>query len=285
MSCISIEILVWCERMVRDKEEQARLIRQASKQAIALALEGRWREAVGANKGILENFPGDVDTLNRLGRAHIELGEYAEARTAYTHAKELDPYNSIADKNLRRLAHLDGDEEATKGDSASKLEPNYFIEETGKAGVVRLQQLGPKEVLARMVAGDKVELQALGGNLSVKNEAGELLGMVEPRHGQRLARLMAGGNRYAANVTSSSEESLAVIIREIYQHPGQARQLSFPSRSVESMRPIGGNKLAHHHAEYEESLSEGPGYGLISEEDEAEPEGIDEGEEEEDDQQ
>ena len=285
MGWISTEILVWCERMVRDKEEQARLIRQASKQAITLALEGRWREAVEANKDILENFPGDVDTLNRLGRAHIELGEYAEARAAYTRAKELDPYNSIADKNLRRLAHLDGDEEATKGDSASKLEPNYFIEETGKAGVVRLHQLGPKEVLARMVAGDKVELQALGGNLSVKNEAGELLGMVEPRHGQRLARLMAGGNRYAANVTSSSEEFLAVIIREIYQHPSQAGQLSFPSRGVESMRPISGNKLAHRHAEYEEGLSEGPGYSLISEEDEAEPEGIDEGEEEEEDQQ
>jgi tetratricopeptide (TPR) repeat protein len=271
--------------MVRDKEEQARLIRQASKQAIALALEGLWREAVEANKAILEKFPGDVDTLNRLGRAQIELGEYAEARIAYTRAKELDPYNSIADKNLRRLAHLDGDEEATKGDSASKLEPHYFIEETGKAGVVRLQHLGPKEVLARMVAGDKVALQALGGNLSVKNEAGELLGMVEPRNGQRLARLMAGGNRYAANVTSSSEESLVIIIREIYQHPGQVGQLSFPSRSVENMRPIGGNKLAHHQAEYEEGLSEGPGYGLISEEDEAEPEGIDEGEAEEEDQQ
>jgi len=271
--------------MVRDKEEQDRLIRQASRQAIALALEGRWREAVEANKGILENFPNNVDTLNRLGRAHIELGEYAEARTAYTRAKGLDPYNSIADKNLRRLAHLNGDEENAKGDGATKLEPNYFIEETGKAGVVRLQQLGPKDVLARMVAGDKVELEATDGTLSVKNEAGELLGVVEARHGQRLARLMAGGNKYAASVTSSTEESLSIIIREMYQHPSQAGQLSFPSRGVESARPLGGDKLAHRHIEFEEGSSEGPGYGLLSEEDEAEPEGIDEGEVETEDQQ
>jgi Flp pilus assembly protein TadD len=94
--------------MVHDREEQVRLIRMASRQAVALALQGRWREAVEANKGILENFPSDVDTLNRLGRSHIELGEYAEARAAYTRAKALDPYNSIADKNLSRLAHLDG---------------------------------------------------------------------------------------------------------------------------------------------------------------------------------
>ena len=127
-------------------------------------------------------------------------------------------------------------------------------------------------------------MKRIDGNLSVKNEAGELLGVVEARHGQRLARLMAGGNRYAASVTSSSEESLAVIIREIYQHPSQAGQLSFPSKGVESLRPLGGDKLAHRHTEYEEGSSEEPGYGLLSEEDEAEPEGIDEGEEETEDQ-
>jgi tetratricopeptide (TPR) repeat protein len=270
--------------MVHDKEEQARLIRHSSKQAISLALEGRWREAVGANKAILENFPNDVDTFNRLGRAHIELGEYAEARAAYTRAKELDPYNSIADKNLRRLVHLDGDGEAGKGASVARLEPNYFIEETGKAGVVSLQQLGPKEVLARTVAGDKLELEVLDGNLRVKNEDGEFLGTLEPRHGQRLARLMAGGNRYAASVTSSSEDALTIIIREVYQDPSQAGQLSFPSKGVESMRAFGGDRLTHRHTEYDEGSSEESGYGLTSEEDEVEPESIDEGEGETEDQ-
>jgi hypothetical protein len=148
-----------------------------------------------------------------------------------------------------------------------------------------LQQLGPKEVLAKMVAGDKVMLQSAGGNLTVKNENGDMLGLVESRHGQRLIRLMAGGNKYAASVTSSSEESLSIIIREIYQHPNQAGQLSFPSKGVESLRPSINDKLAHRHAEYEEGASEEPGYGLLSEEDEAEPEGVDEGEEEEEDQQ
>ncbi len=268
---------------MHDKEEQARLIRQASKQAIALALEGRWKEAVEANKGILENFPGDVDTLNRLGRAHIELGEYDEARSAYTRARELDPYNSIADKNLKRLAHLDGDEEASKGEGASKLEPNHFIEETGKAGAIKLQKLGAKEVLARMVAGDKVDLVAMDGSLTVKNEVGERLGVVEPRHGQRLTRLMAGGNKYAASVTSSSDEAISVIIREVYQDPSQAGQLSFPSRGLESLHPTA-ERLAHRAGEYEEVASEESGFGLLSEEDEAEPEGIDEGEEESEDQ-
>ncbi len=267
--------------MAHDKEEQARLIRQASRQAIALAMEGRWREAVGANKGILETFPNDIDTLNRLGRAYIELGEYAEARAAYSRAKELDPYNSIADKNLRRLAHLAEDKEIPKSEGSTRLEPNYFIEETGKAGVVRLQQLGPKEVLAKMVAGDKATLEVLDGNLRVRNEDGEVLGMVESRHGQRLARLMAGGNKYVVSVTSSTEDSLAVMIREVFQHPAQVGQLSFPSKGLDSARLLAVDKLPHRRSDYDErSPEDEQGYGLVSDEEETEPEGMDAEEEE-----
>ena len=57
--------------MSYQEEERTRLKRQSSKQAIALALQGQWREAVAANKGILENFPKDVDAYNRLGRAYL----------------------------------------------------------------------------------------------------------------------------------------------------------------------------------------------------------------------
>jgi tetratricopeptide (TPR) repeat protein len=263
--------------MAHDKEEQARLIRQASRQAIALAMEGRWREAAGANNGLLETFPNDIDTLNRLGRAYIELGEYAEARAAYTRAKELDPYNSIADKNLRRLALLDGGKEMPKIEGSTRLDPNYFIEETGKAGIVRLQQLGSREVLAGIVAGDKVVLEAVDGNLHVKNEDGKFLGVVESRYGQRLARLMAGGNRYVASVTSSAEDSLSVIIREVYQHPAQAGQLSFPSKGLDSARLMNVERLPHRHSDYDEGSSdEDQGFGLISEDEETDTENMDE---------
>jgi Flp pilus assembly protein TadD len=61
---------------------------------------------VEANKAIIGNFPDDVDSYNRLGRAYMELGEYALAKDAYTHAKQLDPHNNIAEKNIRRIDHL-----------------------------------------------------------------------------------------------------------------------------------------------------------------------------------
>ena len=88
--------------MAYHEEERTRLRRQSTKQAIALAMQGRWREAVVANKSFLESFPNDVDAYNRLGRAHMELGEYALAREAYEKAVEIDSYNTIAKKNLNR---------------------------------------------------------------------------------------------------------------------------------------------------------------------------------------
>ncbi|MCL2140236.1 MAG: tetratricopeptide repeat protein [Dehalococcoidia bacterium] len=269
--------------MIQDKESLERLIRQASKQAITLALEGRWREAADANKVILESFPNDVDTLNRLGRALIELGDYIEARAAYTRAKEIEPYNAIAEKNLKRLELFDGSQEGGKHEGSTKLDPNTFIEEMGKAGVLRLQRVGPKELLIRMVAGDKVVLVAIDGTLQVKNEAEEYLGEVEPRHGQRLIRLMAGGNRYSASVTSSSEESLSIIIRETYQHPSQAGQLSFPLKGTSGgARYSSGDRVPYRYTEYEEGLADEGGYGLLSDDEEIETDLLEENEEEED---
>ena len=60
--------------MAYQEERQLRLRRLHSKQAITLAMQGRWQEAVAANRRIIETFPDDVDAYNRLGRAYIELG-------------------------------------------------------------------------------------------------------------------------------------------------------------------------------------------------------------------
>jgi len=87
-------------------EERNRFKRQRTEQAIQLAMAGRWEEAVAVNRAILELFPTDVDTYNRLGKALTELGHYREAREAYQKGLEIDPSNMIAKKNLARLATL-----------------------------------------------------------------------------------------------------------------------------------------------------------------------------------
>jgi len=247
--------------MTYQEERLARLRRQRSRQAIDLAMQGCWQEAVAANKAILEDFPTDVDAYNRLGRAYIELGEYARAREAYSRATELDPYNAIAKKNLQRLNYL-GEAAISSEGKYRKVAPHHFIEEIGKAGVVSLYRLAPKSIRARVVAGDEVTLK-IDGPLIVGDGRGEYLGQVEPRHGPRLIKLMEGGNKYSAAVVSSTEEAMTIIIREVYQDPGQIGRLSFPSKGTEENKPYVDERVFKLESEYEETVVDEPGYTII----------------------
>ena len=248
--------------MTYQEEERTRLKRQSSKRAIALAMEGRWQEAIAANQSLLESFPNDADAYNRLGRAYLELGEYARAKEAYEKAVGLDPYNTIAQKNLDRLSHV-GETVASARGGLNKVEPHNFIEEVGKAGVVNLYHLAPWEVLATTVAGSKANLQADGPNLIVSNSRGEYLGQVEPKYGQRLVKLIEGGNEYSAAVVSSRAEAVTIIIREEYQHPSQAGRISFPPKGAEGSRSYGGDRIIRREIEHEETLPGETSYTII----------------------
>jgi hypothetical protein len=245
--------------MTRDDEKLIRFKQQRSKEAIDLAMQARWREAVNVNKEIIGSFPEDVDTFNRLGRAYMELGDYAQAKEAYHRSVKLDPYNAIAGRNLRRLNDLKGSVKTEV--ETDKVEPQQFIEEIGKAGVVALQDLAPKEERALTVAGDKAVMKVEGSSLVVENGRGEYLGKVEPKHTQRLVRLMLGGNKYSAVVIKSTADRMTVMVRETYQHPSQAGKLSFPPRGMEEFRPYVGDKLIK--LEPEDAEEDESGYTII----------------------
>jgi len=259
--------------MVRfQAEDKAKLKRQRVEQAVRLAMESRWEEAVAVNRSIIELFSADVDAYNRLGKALTELGRYAEAKDAYSKALEMDPMNRIAEKNLARLAHVNIKE--AKDKAHRQVDPRLFIEETGKTGLTTLVQPGPREVLSQMAAGDEVRLVPQGRTLVVESLRGDYLGKVEPRLSQRLIDLMNGGNKYAAAVTVLGDNQITIIIREIERHPSQAGRPSFPFKPGEAVgiRPyIKGTLLQQYDFEEEEEEEEG------AEEEEA---GIEEAEEE-----
>jgi hypothetical protein len=238
------------------EEDKARLRRKASQEAIALAMQSRWQEAITVNQSIIELFPTDIDAYNRLGRAYTELGEFAKAKDAYSRTIKLDPYNSIAKRNLQRLSLLRATKVSVK-EERREASPDLFIGEMGKAGVINLKDLAPKEVLAKMAAGNQVYLKVRGRQLVVENEQGEYLGLVEPPHGLRLARLVEGGNKYASAIVNINANSLRIIIRETFQHPSQVGRLSFPVKAVEGFQPHVKDTLLRHEAVEEEALEEG----------------------------
>lgn len=217
------------------REEAARLKRQGYDQAIQLALEGKWEEAVTLNRSLVSLHPSDVDAWNRLGKSLLELGRFREAREAYGKSLSLDPVNQIAKRNLDRLSTIGDEEEPRRAEGGARVAQDLFIEEIGKTGVTVLHDIA-RETLAKITAGDEVYLKATEEMLSIEDVAGEFIGSVEPKLGLRLRRLMGGGNRYAAAVKSVSDQDAEIIIKETYRDPSQTR-LSFPATGGEGVRP------------------------------------------------
>lgn len=240
--------------MVFQAEDRARAKRQQANLAIQLALQGRWPEALQLNRAIIDSFPTDVDAFNRLGKAFTELGRYADAREAYMKALEIDSLNSIARKNLSRLATLG--EEAPPKAASQKLSPQMFIEETGKTGITTLMRPN-MGVAARMTAGDQVVLQRNNGSLAIQTTGGEHVGEVEPKLGHRLMKLMDGGNEYVAAISALDQAQVRVFIREKFQHASQTGKLSFPPTVTESFRPYIKERLVRQDADDEPYGEEG----------------------------
>lgn len=214
------------ENKVKTKQER-------TKRAVALAMQNRWREAVEVNRSLAEEFPGDLEAYNRLGKALAELGRIDEATEAFREVLRVSPHNTIARKNLDRLSQLDDD--PTRHQPANRRAMWDFIGETGKTLVTSLVNVARPKVLARLTPGDDVSLELAGRRLNVTDLAtGEELGRVESKIASRLKRLMNGGNRYQAAVKSVDDQTVAIIIREVYRHPSQAGIVSFPSKAEPS---------------------------------------------------
>jgi hypothetical protein len=116
------------------------------------------------------------------------------------------------------------------------VDPSLFIEETGKTTVTQLADVVAADALARITAGDPVTLEVHGNVVRAQGPAGELLGKLEPKIGQRVINLMKMGNQYTAAVTSADDQSVRIIIREAHRAPSMGDRPSFPTASVDSFR-------------------------------------------------
>src|SRR5204862_1220042 len=159
-------------QQTQSAEEKARLKKQWTDFAIQQALASQWEEAVSTNRNILNLFPAEPEAYNRLGKAYSELGQYTEARQAYSQTLKYSPNNTIAKKQLDRLSLLQ-EAPALALAGSERIDPRLFIEETGKTGMTELINIAPASVLAKVGVGDRVQLHVNGHTLMVGNPAGE----------------------------------------------------------------------------------------------------------------
>lgn len=213
-------------------------------EAIQAALESRWKDAVALNRALLEKYGPDEDTYNRLGKALSELGDLQGALDAYRKTLEINPHNTIAEKNVRRLSAL-LETAAPVASTQAAIDVDLFTEEPGKSALTVLTP--PEEkIVVTVDPGDPVELVPVGNTLVARTARGVDLGSVDTKIARRLLPLMATGNRYTAAVARVEDSRIEIIIREVFQAPENARKTSFPiARPVrrEEYRPYAKESL------------------------------------------
>ena len=220
--------------------------KELSREAIALALKGEWEQAASVNRTILDSFEQDVDAMNRLGKALMELGQYSEAREVLDTVTRTAPYNTIAKKNLARLGQLESAPAPNKPVRKAAGAPQRFIEESGKSAKTVLRKPAPTHVIARIAPSEPVTLGVEHDVIKAYTRDDEYLGQIEPKLAGRIVRLMRGGNRYECAIVGVRGEAITVIICESFRHRSLQKVCSFPSKTKLEQRGFLNESLARY---------------------------------------
>lgn len=215
-----------------------------SDQAIKATLSGDWESAIKLNKSLIEENPKDVEALNRMGLAYSILGKTKEAKESFDKVIEIDPLNSIALKNIKKLKN---DQPNNENGVTFIQVNNIFIEETGKTKVVELINLAQAEILQSLQTGQAVDMSIKRLKIFVQ-QGTKYIGVLPDDIGNRLIKFINGGNKYEAFVKSASHQSVSIFIRELKKSAKFKDQPSFV-HTLEKKLNIKSDKSKNHKEE------------------------------------
>lgn len=184
------------------------------KKAIDAALNSRWEEALHINQQILKENKQNVDALNRLGRAYFELGNITFSKKYYNLALKYDPYNPIAQKNLKIIKAFKGKPNGKNSQAPSFISPSLFLQEPGKTKIVALLKVAEPAKLSQVYCGMPIILLIKQRGVSATDQEGGYLGVLPDDLAHTLVRLIKGGNKFSACVKSVRVNGISIMIRE-----------------------------------------------------------------------
>lgn len=223
-----------------------------SDQAIAATLAGDWDNAIKLNKSLLEEKPDDVAALNRMGLAYSVVGNSKDAKDSFEKVLTIDPLNSIALKNIKRLKS-----DSSKSDDESPIfiqVNNIFIEETGKTKIVELINLAQAEILQGLQTGQSVDMSVKRLKIFIL-QGKKYIGVLPDDIGNRLIKFINGGNKYEAFVKSANHQNVSIFIRELKKSSKFKDQPSFV-QVIEKKLHIKTEKTKAHKEESESDTDE-----------------------------
>jgi putative phosphoribosyl transferase len=143
-----------------------------------------------------------------------------------------EDFSQTTDDEVRRLLN----ELAPSGQpplpkAATKLGPDFFIEDSGKTTTALLEPDHEQPASVQVRPGDRIVLSVEEGKLACRTTLGARMGTLEPTLSARLMRLMKRGNSYEAGALSTSGGKITVLIREARQAPDLRGVPSFLPRT------------------------------------------------------
>lgn len=196
-------------------------------QAIKLALENNWEEAILVNQELLSTSNRDLDTLKRLAYAYMQAGKFDEAKEIYSQIIELDRTNPIATKNLKKLNALSTQKNGVSTGNHTNHMDNVFIQEAGKTKTVDLTNIADKRTLMSLQHGDEIMLTIKRSKIFALASDKSFIGMLPDSVGIRLISFIKGGNEYQACIKSVDDKNVTIFIKEVKRSKKFFNQSSF----------------------------------------------------------
>lgn len=201
-----------------------------SEDAIACALKQDWQNAIRINTTLLKEDKGNIDAHNRLGFAYLKTGQIVLAKKTFQKVLNIDPYNQIALKNLKKLGTVKLKDLQENG--GNHISPIMFLEEPGRTKIVTCINVAPTNILSTLSCGQEVYLRAKKYCVEIRTTNNTYLGALPDDLSFKLIKFLAGGNEYQAIVKMAAKNTLIVFLRETNRGKKFSNQPSFISSPV-----------------------------------------------------
>lgn len=213
-----------------------------AKSAIEAALNNNWKEAVKLNLSLLKLYPQDVEALNRLARAFLESRKINKARSIYKMVLSIDPYNSIANRNIKKLTELklkDLKSQPNLQTQNGAQVADIFLEEPGKTKILKVIGNHSSRRTATLRTADPVILKSKHNRVLVLNLRGQIIGELEEEWGKKISKAIRFGSKFEALVISVNAEVMgpvSILVREVEHSPKLKDQIIFPIEKTEDFK-------------------------------------------------
>jgi len=189
-------------------------------QAISAAKNNDWELVATLNEEIVANNPKDLQALNRLGVAYLQLNKIQKAKAVFETVVGLDRTNILAKKHLETI-------KKKKKLAVPSFSSQQFIEEPGKTKIVELHRLSGKDTLESLIVGQVCDLKIKKRYISVETN-GQYVGSLPEDISFRLSRLIQRGNTYHCAIHSACTKSCSVYLKEKIASKKNGDTQSFP---------------------------------------------------------